>query len=108
VAQAAFEGGTLAGVAVVDKQPIASRPDLTELKFLHVSQPYRGTGVGAALFGAAAALAVGWGFKGLYVSGTPSDNTVHFYQRRGCVLAMPPDSRLFELEPEDIHFEWRG
>ena len=45
------------------------------------------------------------GAKKLYISATPSRNTVHFYQRRGCVLASEVDPILFAKEPEDIHLE---
>jgi len=43
------------------------------------------------------------GARQMYVSATPSENTIHFYQRRGCLLAALPDPELFALEPEDIH-----
>lgn len=39
----------------------------------------------------------------VYVSATPSENTIHYYPRRGCVLAHQPDPELLALEPEDIH-----
>jgi hypothetical protein len=42
----------------------------------------------------------------LYISATPSENTVNFYLRQGCVLARQIDPELFELEPEDIHLEY--
>jgi hypothetical protein len=45
------------------------------------------------------------GAKRLYISATPSENTINFYLRRGCVVAAEVDPHLFELEPEDIHLE---
>jgi hypothetical protein len=42
----------------------------------------------------------------LYISATPSENTVNFYVRLGCTVAKEPDSDLSELEPEDIHLEF--
>ena len=45
------------------------------------------------------------GAVGLYISATPSENTVHFYQRRGALLLRTPDAELFVREPEDIHLE---
>jgi hypothetical protein len=43
----------------------------------------------------------------MYISATPSENTVNFYQYLGCVLTEEVDAELFELEPEDIHLEYR-
>ena len=40
----------------------------------------------------------------MYVSATPSENTIHYYPRRGCVLAHQPDPELLALGPEDIHW----
>ena len=45
------------------------------------------------------------GARRLYVSATPSENTVGFYLRRGCRLAAEIDEALFALEPEDNHLE---
>ena len=39
------------------------------------------------------------------VSPTPTENTINFYLRRGCILAPEPDPELFALKPEDIHLE---
>jgi hypothetical protein len=53
----------------------------------------------------------GWsgklGAAGLYVSATPSENTVDFYRRRGCRITPDADPELLAPEPEDIHFECR-
>ena len=76
------------------------------MKFLHVSNSFRKQGLGKKLFLLAAEKAYGLGAKKLYVSATPSENTVNFYLRLGCVLATEIDQELFELEPEDIHLEY--
>ena len=102
----AFEEATLAGIAVVDCKRVGAAKDLVQLTFLHVGRDYRGQGLGARLFAEAARAANGFGAVGLYISATPSENTIRFYQRRGCTLT-EPDAVLFQLEPEDIHFEWR-
>ena len=106
LAWGAFNGETVAGGAVVDTLPVGVARDLVQLEWLHVGRDYRGRGLASSLFERAARFALEHGAKGLYVSATPSENTVHFYQGRGCVLA-EPDPVLFEHEPEDIHFEWR-
>ena len=102
---AAFEGDRLAGLAVLDTVWRGERRDLLQLEFLHVGRDHRGKGLGTQLFEQARAAARGRGAAGLYISATPSENTVHFYQRRGALLLRTPDADLFALEPEDIHFK---
>ncbi len=99
----AFEAGELIGVAVLESKFIGSDKDQLQLKFLHVSRKHRGRGVGVALFAKAAAKARELGAQRLYISATPSENTINFYLHRGCVIADEVDPELFELEPEDIH-----
>ena len=74
-----------------------------QLAYLYVSRAYRGRGVGVQLFDAAVSFAREAGANGLYVSATPTENTVDFYLNRGCVLAPEPDPRLLAAEPDDIH-----
>lgn len=45
------------------------------------------------------------GAKSLYISATPSLNTVRFYLGLGCELVSELNPELFRLEPEDIHLE---
>lgn len=100
---AAFDGRTLAGVAVLDTLWRGPGRDLLQLEFLHVSRPYRGQGLGRRLFAQAQAAARARGARGLYVSATPSTHTVAFYRDLGCEPIAEPDPELFALEPEDIH-----
>jgi predicted N-acetyltransferase YhbS len=100
----AFEGNLLVGAAVLDNKFIGKQTDALQLKFLHVSRDYRGQGLGIMLFDLAREKARERGAKRLYISATPSENTVNFYVKRGAVVTDDPDPELFELEPEDIHF----
>ena len=102
----AFEGETLVGVAVLESKFIGSKKDTLQLKFLHVIHNVRKQGLGKKLFMIATKKAKSLGAKKMYVSATPSENTVHFYQYLGCVLAEEIDAELFEEEPEDIHLEY--
>jgi predicted N-acetyltransferase YhbS len=103
---ALFNGEKIAGVAVLENRFIGKNGDQLQLKFLHISRAYRKQGLGRRLFDQAAQEARRRGAKGLYISATPSENTIHFYLGLGCSLASQPDSELFELEPEDIHLEY--
>lgn len=102
----AFQGDLLVGVVVLVNHFLGSAKDTLQLKFLHVSNNFRKHGLGKKLFLLAAEKAIEIGAKKMYVSSTPSENTVSFYLRLGCVLATEIDAELFALEPEDIHLEY--
>jgi predicted N-acetyltransferase YhbS len=102
----AFEEGELIGVAILDITFMGGGKDQLQLKFLHVSHSRRGRGMGRLLFEQAVERARELGARRLYVSATPSENTVDFYRHLGCVVIEQVDGALFELEPEDIHMEY--
>jgi predicted N-acetyltransferase YhbS len=102
----AFDEGKLIGTAILESKFIGSQRDTLQLKFLHVSQGQRKQGLGSKLFHLAVDHARFLGAKKLYVSATPSENTVNYYMRLGCVLATELDLELIALEPEDIHLEY--
>lgn len=102
---AAFAGERLAGIVVLDRRPVTTRPDLLQLLLLHVGRDHRRQGLGARLFRQAQERARTWGAAGLYVSATPTENTIRFYLGLGCTLIPRPDPHLFAQEPEDIHLE---
>jgi GNAT superfamily N-acetyltransferase len=103
--QGAFNGERLVGIAVLERYFFGADERTLQLSFLHVSAEVRGTGVGTELFERARAEAKQRGAKRMYVSATPSENTVRFYLARGCKVLAEPDARLFALEPEDIHMD---
>ena len=102
----AFEGETLIGATVLESRFIGPEKDQLQLKFLHVSRRHRQSGLGCKLFNKAAARGRELGARRLYISATPSENTVRFYLRRGCRVTDEVDADLFELEPDDIHMEF--
>jgi GNAT superfamily N-acetyltransferase len=101
----AFDGEQLAGVAALDTIWRGQRGDLLQLEFMHVGRGYRAQGLGTRLFEQARSGARTRGARGLYISATPSENTIRFYQGRGAVLIDAPDPELYAREPEDIHLE---
>jgi ribosomal protein S18 acetylase RimI-like enzyme len=96
----AFDGELLAGFAIL-------RPKLTEemaqLAVLHVSREHRRQGIATTLTEIVCDLAVELGAKEIYVSATPSQSAVGFYQSQGFRLVDKVNKELYELEPEDIH-----
>jgi predicted N-acetyltransferase YhbS len=102
---AAFDCGQLAGLAVLDTLWRGERRTLLQLEVMHVGRDYRGKGLGTQLFEQARTEARRCGAAGMYISATPSENTIHFYQGRGALLLHAPDADLFAKEPDDIHLE---
>ena len=100
-----FEGEAIVGAVVVDNKRIGKRGDRLQLEFLHVSSAYRKRGLGSRLFEMARSVARERGAKRMYVSATPSENTLNFYLRLGCEIAEEPIPELLAREPEDIHLE---
>ena len=101
-----FESDLLIGVVILESKFIGSQKDTLQMKFLHVSNHFRKQGLGKKLFALAAEKAIELGAKKMYVSATPSENTINFYMHLGCNLAGKIDEQLFALEPDDIHLEY--
>ena len=100
-----FDDAKLIGVAILDSRFIGRKKNQLQLKFLHVSKTYRQQGLGQQLFALAKAETRARGAKCLYISATPSENTVDFYRLLGCVVTQEVEPELFALEPKDIHLE---
>ncbi len=100
-----FDEERMIGAAVLEAKFIGRQKDRLQLKFLHVGKAHRRRGLGKQLFELAKAEARERGAKRLYVSATPSENTIDFYRRLGCVVAAELDPELYALEPEDIHLD---
>ena len=75
------------------------------LATLYVTDAARGSGVGSALVKAVLQTAREQGATDLYVSATPTRETVDFYLAQGFVRLATPNPRLIELEPDDIHLQ---
>lgn len=100
----AFDGERLVGIGVVTPHV---RPGIAQLAYLHVSNGYRGRGVGRRLADEMDRLARAVGDTEMVVSATPSLNTVRFYMSLGFAPTAEPLPELYELEPEDIHLHRR-
>lgn len=102
----AFEGDQLAGVVIMDARFIGRDGDQLQMTFLHVDRSWRGTGLGRRLFEEGVRIARARGARRVYVSATPSRNSIGFYEHMGCTVTDDVDPGLFELEPLDIHMEY--
>jgi GNAT superfamily N-acetyltransferase len=100
IAVGAFAGRSLIGIGVVVPHV---REEIAQLAFLHVSAPWRATGVGSRLLEALVKIARGAGDSEMVVSATPTENTVAFYIRHGFISDAEPLPELFQREPDDVH-----
>lgn len=100
VAVGAFADGRMVGIGIVVPH---LRPGTAQLAFLHVSAPWRATGIGGRLCEQLDQIARSAGDSDMVVSATPSENTVRFYRGRGFEPTADPPAELLELEPEDVH-----
>ena len=96
----AFADDRLVGIGIVLAH---LRPQIAQLAFLHVSAPFRKTGVGSRLSDQLDQIARDLGAAEMVVSATPSVNTVRFYLARGYQPTEDPLVELVQLEPDDIH-----
>lgn len=101
-----FQKNHLAGIAVLEKRLIGKNKDRIQLKFMYVARSYRQQGVGRKLFEKVIEKAKELKARKVYVSATPTENTINFYRKLGFVIAAEVDPNLFELEPNDIHMEY--
>jgi len=96
----------LIAVSALESEFIGRKQDQLQLYFHHVDNHYRHRGIGGKLLKNVMLKAKKLGAKKLYISATPSKNTIDFYIHMGCRLASDLNSKLYRLEPEDIHLEF--
>lgn len=102
---AAFDRDILVGAASVENKARGEHGEYRNLDIFFVSKDYRGQGVGKKLIHIAGEKCRELGGRKLYISATPSKNTVEFYMNNEAVLVKNPDKELYKREPEDIHLE---
>lgn len=101
----AFTEGRLIGFACLAGRLIGSRRQYAELYRLHVSEPYRGRGIGARLFRMAAGGAGELGAEKICLAAHPARETQEFYRAMGCVRAEEDLRRETDFEPMDCLLE---
>lgn len=99
----AWDQKNLVGIGSLDTSGVGGSPKLLKLDMLYVSAAHRGQGVGRALTELTVEHARSLGATDLYISATPTKQTVDAYLRMGATLLETPDPELLAREPEDIH-----
>ena len=99
----AFDERRIVGICALDSRFLLKKR--LNVDILFVNRRYRGKGIGTHLMEMLKEEAINREAKHLYVSATPSENTVNFYMGLKFKLAKKVEPELFEREPEDIHLE---
>ncbi len=102
----AFDGTILIGISGLENKFRGKDNDLINFGPMWVSKAYRQLGFGKHLFEMVKDKAKDMGAKMLYISATPSKNTIDFYLSIGCRLTSDIDEELYKKEPYDIHMEY--
>jgi len=106
-AYGAWNALEIVGVAALDVSGVNGDSTVLKLDMLYVSAGYRGRGIGRKLTDLLAAEARSRGGQYLYISATPTRNTVDAYLNMGAELLDAPDPELLAREPDDIHLVLR-
>ena len=102
----AFAAGEAVGFAALSGKRLGSRGQYADLNLFYVSGPFRGRGIGGALFRLACAEARGWGAEKLYISAHSAAEVIAVYRALGCVEAEEIDPRHAAEEPYDVQMEF--
>ena len=102
----AFSERELKGFVSVENGFFGGENRYYDLSSLHVSEDMRRTGIGKALFLAAAEWAGKQGAKKLYISAHSAIESQAFYRSMGCVEASEYNQKHVEAEPYDCQMEY--
>lgn len=105
VVYAAFEGERLLGFSSVESEFLGSQKQYLELSSIHISEEFRGIGIGKQLFNRAREWAKNHGAKKLYISAHSSVESQAFYKAVGCREAEEYSAPHVEKEPCDCQLE---
>lgn len=106
-AYGAWAGDGLIGLAQLALPRFGRRGQYIDLARFHVSLPYRGRGIGRALFRLACQGARELGAERLYISAHSAQETMAAYHALGCVEAEEIYWPLAKKEPCDVQLEFR-
>lgn len=101
-----FDGEEVIGFITVSHNIFGNIAKYVELVCFQVSEPYRGMGIGKALFYQACEEARRLGADKLYISAHSSKESQAAYKALGCVHAKEINQKLAEKEPCDVQLEY--
>lgn len=106
-AYGAFSDDKVIGYIYLSKEFFGSENQYIEVELFHVSEPFRGQGIGRELFRLACDEARCIGAKKLYISAHSSKESQAAYRRLGCTEAAEVNMEIAEQEPFDIQMEYQ-
>jgi len=101
----AYENHSLIGFANIEPTRFGPQLEYVELSYIHVSQEFRGKGIGKKLFEACFETGSKLGAQKLYIAAHPSIESQLFYKKMGCTLASYIEKEILSKEPLDIQLE---
>jgi len=101
-----FDGARLIGFSSIGGKRFGSAGQYVQMWQMHVSEEYRGKGIGKRLFHIACDAARAKGGTKLYISTQCSEETQGFYRGLGCVDALEINQAIAEEEPWDCQLEY--
>lgn len=102
----AFDQKKLVGFITVSRNWFGNTTKYLQVVCFQVSEPYRGKGIGKALFQQACEEAKRLGAEKLYISGQSSKESQAAYTALGCVHAKEINQHIAEEEPCDVQLEY--
>lgn len=102
----AFDGGKLVGWTFYGNELIGERKNYVELHMFHVSELYRGKGIGRRVFEASLPLVRETGAERIFISSHSAKESQAAYKALGCVPARELFREAAEMEPFDIQLEF--
>lgn len=102
----AFDGKKIVGFITVSHEQFGTTAKYVELVCFQVSEPYRGQGIGRALFKLACDEAGRLGADKMYISGHSSKESQAAYKALGCVHAQEINEKIAQGEPFDVQLEY--
>ncbi|QHE54092.1 GNAT family N-acetyltransferase [Pontibacillus sp. HMF3514] len=103
----AFHNQKIIGFANVDVERFGSNAQYVELPYIHVSNEFRGCGIGKVLFKKSCEAAKRSGATKLYIAAHPAVETQWFYNSVGCTYAEEVNEAILRKEPLDLQLECR-
>lgn len=101
----AFNNDKLIGFANVEGRFFGRNKEYLELSYIHLSNEYRGCGIGKQLFALCCEKAKEKGARKLYIAAHPAEETQRFYTKMGCVPAAEVNREIYDKEPRDLQLE---
>ncbi len=105
-AYGAFCEGKVVGYILISNEFFGSSNQYSDLMLFHVSESYRGCGIGKELFRLACDTARKNGAKKFYISANSSKESQAVYRKLGCVEAIEINEAKAKQEPDDVQMEY--